>query len=239
MTMRCSIRRMMALVLLSAIATAFLRSADDGCGGLFKMSAGAFGVAALGATVTRGRRRAFLAGRAASGLGYLVFCLGPGVPLRVYKGLPTTRLLDYVGPRLGHPYRPVGGCYYDSQITTKKPLPIPSAPAGGPGSSIEFQCFGHAAFALASSLVGGLVAVSRIPDRPRAGTDDVRRGQRGDGGVDAEEEAGDRRGPAASNFLPSAVGGLRRRGIGRWMRRGGWPATTRDRCGTTSRASGL
>jgi hypothetical protein len=175
MMMCCSIRGMMALVLLAAVATASLRLADDGCDGVFKMSTGAFGVAALGAIVTRGRRRAFLAGLATTGLGYLTFCLGPGVPLRVYKGLPTTRLLNYVGPRLGHAYQPVGGCgfgYLTSPTKPLQPVPIPPAPAGGLGSSIEFQCFGHSAFALAFSLAGGLAAASlRSPGGIPASTD--------------------------------------------------------------------
>jgi hypothetical protein len=89
---RISIRTLMAFILVSAVGLAALRNADEVWAGMMLLLAMvAVGVAILGATLMRGRERAWWLGFAVFGGGYLVAALCP-----VRSDLATTRLLHYV-----------------------------------------------------------------------------------------------------------------------------------------------
>src|SRR4051794_19378670 len=93
---RLSIAALMGLILFVAVAIATLRNADElWTSILLSLALLNFGVAALGAAFRRGRSRAFSAGAAFFGFGYLGLAFGPISPQ-----LASTKLLDYAYPRI-------------------------------------------------------------------------------------------------------------------------------------------
>jgi hypothetical protein len=101
MRLRFSIRAVMGLVLIVAVGVAALRYPTDLVASLV-LSATVLlvGVAILGAIFRRGAPRAFYAGAALFGLGYLVLAFGPWCETAVRPKLVTTRLLDAAFPRV-------------------------------------------------------------------------------------------------------------------------------------------
>ena len=100
---RFSIRSLMAFVVVSAVAIAALRNADDfWAGGLLLATALLIGVATLGTVYHSGRRRAARLGFAVFAGGYFALAF-LGLSNQNLAKLPTTGLLVYVHQRVAPP----------------------------------------------------------------------------------------------------------------------------------------
>ena len=98
---RYSIRTLMALVVVSAVGLAALRGADATWAGLLLLTAlAAVGAAVLGAAILRGRERAWWAGFAFFGGGYLALTFGPWLSESFEPHLGTTHLLRHFYGRM-------------------------------------------------------------------------------------------------------------------------------------------
>lgn len=169
---RFSIAGLLALVAASGVAFAALRHADDLVASLtFSAAILASGVAALGAAFGRGRKRAFCTGFAAFGFGYMALCFGPFATDEVQPHLATTKLLDYLGPRVQRPSE--GGQYVlgfigvsgTERITTSRvegswfsSILTPPPPTLVVSATPEFMRVGHSLISLLLAALGGLVA---------------------------------------------------------------------------------
>ena len=161
MRLRFSIMGLMALVLFVAVGFAALRNPTElWAYALFTLALGIFGIAALGAAFRQGYGRAFFAGFAAFGFGYLILCYGPWAATEVRPHLATAKLLEYAPPWLNttNPMVPFprgsiavvdveedqGSAFITySNLTLLKPSPE------------AYQRVGHSLFALVIALIGG------------------------------------------------------------------------------------
>jgi hypothetical protein len=100
---RFSIAGLMIVVLFCAAGAAALRSSGLWAAVLFSLTLAMLGVAILGVAYRRGTRRAFWAGFALFGGGYLLACFGPWFATEVRPHLATTPLLGYLRSRIGPP----------------------------------------------------------------------------------------------------------------------------------------
>ena len=86
----------MVFIVVSAISLAALRGADETWAGMLLLAAlAAVGAAVLGAAILRGRERAWCAGFACFGGGYLAITFGPWLSDSFEPRLGTTHLLEY------------------------------------------------------------------------------------------------------------------------------------------------
>src|SRR5206468_8102648 len=125
------------------IGLAALRNATEPwVGVMFMATLGLLATATLGAAYRRGRSRAFYAGFALFGFGYLALALSPAIG----PFLATTMLLKWiyelVNPIIG--YSQEGSLIIYLRTRT--------------GDPEQFQRLGHSLFALLFGLVGGLTA---------------------------------------------------------------------------------
>ncbi len=181
---RISIRRLMAVVFVSAVGLAALKDASDRWAGMLLLVAmAAVGVAVLGAIILRGREQCWWLSFALFSGGYLALALGPLQPR-----LSTTHLLAYIHAKVTRTvvnfevsrfdqssvvYRVVFSDgvsvrrIADSAVnsTAVEDLFASIAPANGwrtafPGAANrdQFQSVGHSLFALLAGLAGGTVA---------------------------------------------------------------------------------
>ena len=98
---RISIRTLMAFVVVSAVGLAALRAASDLWAGLLLLVAlAAVGVAILGAAFMGGAERAWWAGFALFGGGYLALAVGPCLSDTYQSSLGTTHLLNHIHGRM-------------------------------------------------------------------------------------------------------------------------------------------
>lgn len=176
MRRRNTIAGHLALIGLCGVAVAALRYADDLVASLvFTGTLLAFGVASLGAAFRRGLSRASYAGFAAFGFGYLALCYGPFAADAVRPNLATTKLLDFVGPRINQQAGDADQVVLDPfDALDMLPLSRQTAPGRSssrvvssgtpftltlaPSASAEFMRVGHSLFSLLIGLLGGLVA---------------------------------------------------------------------------------
>lgn len=176
---RASILGLMCVVLFIAVGVAALREANDlwaSC--LFTLTLVVLGLACLGAAFRRGYRRAYYAGFAASGFGYLFLCYAPWAASEVRPHLATEKLLEFGGnrrfPAPDSNSRYLTLKFVESRVAAMSPGQtadydgdglndvvftggrgrfVPSA-----GSSEGFKRVGHCLFALVAALVGGIAA---------------------------------------------------------------------------------
>ncbi len=98
---RISIRSLMAVVLISAVGLAALRTASDlWAGWVLLLALAGVGIAVLGAVFMRGPERAWWVGFALFSGAYLALAVGPWFRDRSQPQLGTTYLLDYVHGRI-------------------------------------------------------------------------------------------------------------------------------------------
>ncbi len=98
---RHSIRTLMSFVVVSAVGLAALRGADEIWAGMLLLSdLAAVGAAVLGAAILRGRERAWCAGFAFFGGGYLALTFGPWLSESFEPHLGTTHLLRHLYGRM-------------------------------------------------------------------------------------------------------------------------------------------
>ncbi|QDV35325.1 hypothetical protein [Tautonia plasticadhaerens] len=168
---RFTIAGLLALVAASGVAFAALRHADEPVASLIVTGTLlALGVASLGAAFRRGKSRAYLAGIAAFGWGYMILALGPGAEESLRPRLLTTRLLDGLYPALNPD---PGGAVRIWDSGKGKPLLSVSPdgrtvmPLGSESTTIQglwgyssepFQDVGHSVTASILALLGGMVA---------------------------------------------------------------------------------
>lgn len=178
-----SLAGLMGLVLLACVGLAALRSGDDLWDSLVTtMTLAVLGMAVLGALFQRGTRRAFCAGFAIFGFGYLTLATGPWFEDAVGPRLFTTKLLEtlyvvwnpeghWMSTRL---WDPRNGRPISLPSTVSTPAAISRGQrlaAAGTTRSVwpwafgtdipnpySFQGIGHALCALAAGMIGGLVA---------------------------------------------------------------------------------
>jgi hypothetical protein len=101
---RFSIRSLMAFVLISAVGLAALRSANElWAATMLSAALAAVGVAVLGASLMRGRERAWWLGFAVFGGGYLALSVGPWVGDAFRYQLVTTHWLGELRNRMFAP----------------------------------------------------------------------------------------------------------------------------------------
>ena len=138
---RFSIAGLMAVVLVSSIGLAALRSGSaTWAGGLYLLTHGLFVLAVVGAVCRGASERAWWLGFALFGLGYLTraFWYGPGTPM-----LPTTALLDAIRPEESRP----------------------SADRSAPKTTRYYWVVGNCLWSLVAATIGGLLAPPSSPRR--------------------------------------------------------------------------
>lgn len=194
---RFSIRSLMAVVVVAAVAVAALRNADDyWASGMILATPTLFGVALIGALCGGERARARRLGFAILGGGYFALALmGPAG--RSESRLPTSQLLTYVHQQV---VPTVTGTYIINAVATvagtgtspapatgAAPLYVVTSPPAGQGTSSNlvvtgrwksllpgaanyeaFSIVGHCLFALLAGVLGGTVAVWFRRRRERA-----------------------------------------------------------------------
>lgn len=171
---RVSILGLMGVIALVAVATVALREANDlwaSC--LFTLTLFLLGLACLGGVFCRGRSRAFCAGFAAFGVGYLAVCYGPWAKSEVGPHLATTRLLNWAGPRVMRNSKSWAAGLYTVLVEGKGASSSPAtldtfqpevfllsgnAVIPGGGATDSFLRVGHSIFALLAALIGGMAA---------------------------------------------------------------------------------
>ncbi len=163
---RFSIRTLMALLLVSAVALAALRNASDLWAGMMHLTAlGDVGVAILGSINLRGGERAWWQGFAIFSGGYLALTFGPWLPDNFPSKLGTAHIIRAMYDlKFETPYLPkvkmveideTNGTSKSSWVTPTKP------------SYEHFQRVGHSLFALLAGLVGGSIAARFYARRER------------------------------------------------------------------------
>ena len=186
---RYSIRTLMALVVVSAVGLAALRGADETWAGMLLLAAlAAVGAAVLGAAILRGRERAWCAGFAFFGGGYLALDLRPlaqrivrapagddasaGVRLRTHASVPGAdgsgdRVLE-AAAAMNWPLKSCKSCESrevcddPALVAIKKALARADQQLGVLNSATRYDDFrqvGHALFAPMAGLIGAVVAV--------------------------------------------------------------------------------
>jgi hypothetical protein len=192
---RVSIAALMIVVLVVAVGTAALKVADEvWAGAMLTLTVGLLGVAVLGALFRRESRRAFCVGFALFAASYLA----PSIVEVTRPKLPTTKLLAHAHAKLAPDDGPVlSDASFLIQVTRQNngvvalDLGMPavqSAPvttSNGPTTSgttflfkalatgttpEHFVTVGHCLLALATGLLGGLIARAFYnAERARAG----------------------------------------------------------------------
>jgi hypothetical protein len=155
---RISVRNLMAFVLVSAIALAALRNANDwSAGTMLSVALVAFGTAILGAIFLRRRERARWTGFALFSGIYLALTFWPSLSDTFRAKLATGHLIrEMYKSKFQTPLLPkikvteinmTSGVTKSSWVTPTKP------------SYEHFQSVGHSLFALVAGLLGSAVAV--------------------------------------------------------------------------------
>jgi hypothetical protein len=182
---RVSIAGLMGWIIVFSMAWASIRYASGDVANLtFTATIGVVGVAILGGLFRRGESRAWWAGFALIGGGYLALCYGPGFASEVRPHLSTSALLDRVGPLVVHPRvvtdrraGPGPSVVVSSVLATPEDI-LTASPGGaavltqinsawpahlfyrsvGIGDPEDFQRVGHCWLALLLGLAGGRLA---------------------------------------------------------------------------------
>ncbi len=181
---RISIRTLMAFVLVSAVGLAALRNATELWAQVMLMTSFlAVGVAVLGASLMRGRERAWWLGFAVFGGGYLALSVGPSVGDPFRQQLVTTHWIGQLRNLMfasNVEYLSLEKQEIEAELAKLRPL-IPKFKYDPVVTSLannlreiqaqltasknaglrydHFQRIGHTLFALLAGLLGGSVAV--------------------------------------------------------------------------------
>ncbi len=193
---RFSIRTLMAFIVLAAVGLAALRNANEDWAGMMLLTAlSAVGVAVLGASLMRGRERAWWLGFAVFGGGYLSLSVGPWVGDPFRQQLVTTHWIGQLRDllfesnagalrlekqeletELARLRQATPKFKYDPVVATmtNNLRSIQSQLTASKYAGLrydEFQRVGHCLFAQMSGLLGGMVATWFLARRERGGSD--------------------------------------------------------------------